>query len=297
MQYFSLLKFVVVMALVGAPGFSAAADNASPNASAKEIVYGQNAAVGHYADINGIKFYYEIYGEGAPLLLIHGNGGSIAAMAEQIAFFSKKYKVIVADSRGHGKSGLGDQPLTYRQMMEDWNGLLDLLNIQQATIFGWSDGGILGLLLAINHPEKVAKMAIMGANLRPDDTAIHEWVKPILAQAEQDVAARLAEKDMSQNWAIQKQLLALLKTQPNIKVESLHQIKVPVLVMAGDRDVIKGAHSLEIFHNIEKSQLAILPGNTHFAPVTDAKKFNAILNDFFTVPFSMPTTQAIMEQH
>ncbi|PHZ85612.1 alpha/beta fold hydrolase [Paremcibacter congregatus] len=298
MRFFSFRKFMVLFAIMGVASFSVAAASSAPEEGpAGEISYGQNAAAGHYADINGIKFYYETYGDGAPLILIHGNGGSIASLAAQIAFFSRTYKVIVADSRGHGKSGLGDQPLTYSQMMEDWNVLLDFLNIQQASIFGWSDGGILGLLLAIDHPDKVAKMAIMGANLRPDDTAVHGWVKPILAQAEQDVEAQIAGKDTSRNWALQKQLLALLKTQPDIKVESLHKIMAPVLVMAGDRDVIRGEHTLEIFNNIEKSQLAILPGNTHFAPVTDAKKFNAILNDFFETPFSMPTTQAIMEQH
>ncbi|WP_339863578.1 alpha/beta hydrolase [Paremcibacter congregatus] len=163
MRFFSFGKFMVLFAVMGVASFSVAAASSAPEEGpAGEISYGQNAASGHYADINGIKFYYETYGDGAPLILIHGNGGSIASLAAQIAFFSRTYKVIVADSRGHGKSGLGDQPLTYRQMMEDWNVLLDLLNIQQAPIFGWSDGGILGLLLAINHPDKVAKLALWG---------------------------------------------------------------------------------------------------------------------------------------
>ncbi|MCF8473292.1 MAG: alpha/beta hydrolase [Emcibacter sp.] len=259
--------------------------------------YGHNEAVGKFAMVNGIKFYYEIYGKGEPLVLIHGNGDSIAGLSAQIEYFSKKYQVIVADSRGHGKSELGTDHLNYPQMMEDWNELLNQLHVKQTKLLGWSDGGILALLMAISHPDKISKMAIMGANLRPDETAVHSWVKPILDNALKQVDAMIAAQDTSANWGLQKQLLMLLMTQPNIAVQSLRTIKIPVLVMAGDRDVIKGAHTLEIFQNLENAHLAILPGNTHFAPVNDPSTFNALVNDFFAKPFTKPSTQDIMEQH
>lgn len=287
-----ILKLIIIFAFIGMPYFSYADDKAD-----EAFLYGQNPAAGKYADINGIKFYYEIYGDGAPLVLIHGNGDSIGGLKAQIKYFSKKYMVIVADSRGHGKSGLGTAPLDYDQMMEDWNELLNHLDVKQPNIFGWSDGGILGLLLAIKHPEKVGKLAIMGANLRPDETAVQSWVKPILEGAVQHVEEMIKKKDTSENWNIQRQLLNLLMTQPNIDTKSLKQIKVPVLVIAGDRDVIKEEHTIEIFQNLENAHLAILPGQTHFAPITDPVMFNDLLNRFFEKPFTKPTTKEIMEQH
>lgn len=286
-----LIIFILCMSL-GLPSTSFAMDNKE-----ELIPYGQNTAVGKYAAINGIKLYYEIYGSGKPLILIHGNGDSIAGLAAQIKYFSRKYKVIVADSRGHGKSGLGSTPLNYIQMMEDLNKLLENLDIQQADIFGWSDGGILGLLLAIHHPDKINRLAIMGANLRPDESAIHSWVQPLLETAVKHVDAMKAKKDTSENWDLQRQRLNLLMTQPSIDTKSLHQIECPVLVIAGDRDVIKAEHSIEIFQHLNNAHLAILPGQTHFAPVTDPTMFNALLGTFFESPFAKSSTQEIMEQH
>lgn len=285
----NILKLVTVFIIIAMPSFSYAGDEAIP--------YGQNNATGKYAQINGIKIYYEIYGTGKPLILIHGNGSSIAGLTAQIEYFSTKYTVIAADSRGHGKSGLGTNHLTYEQMMEDWNRLFDHLNINNANIFGWSDGGILGLLMAIKYPEKIKKLAIMGANLRPDQTAVQSWVKPIMENAAKKIDEMIALKDTSKDWNIEKQLLNLMVTQPNIDLKSLHQIKVPILVIAGDRDVIREEHTIEIFQNLENSQLAILPGNTHFAPVINPATFNELLSNFFENPFTMPSTKNIMDPH
>jgi len=289
----NIFKVIAILAVMTLPAYSKASDPSVP----ASVPYGNNAAVGKYAHVNGIKMYYEIYGSGAPLVLIHGNSDSIAGLAAQIDCFSKYYKVIVADSRGHGKSGLGTDQLTYPQIMEDWHDLLTQLNVNKAKIFGWSDGGILGLLMAIKYPENIDKLAIMGANLRPDETAVYPWVQPILTQARMHVEAMIAQKDSSNDWDLQRQLLNLLTTQPDIDVKSLQQIKLPVLVMAGDRDVIREEHTLEIFQNLENAHLAILPGNTHFAPVNDSVKFNAMLSDFFKNPFTKPSTEDLMADH
>ncbi len=123
------------------------------------VPYGDNAAAGAYASIHGIKLYYETYGTGQPMLQIHGNGLSISSMGHQIAFFSPHCKVIVADSRGHGKSEIGADRLTYEQMAEDLNALLEKLKTKPVNVLGWSDGGIIGLLLTIRHPDKVGKLA------------------------------------------------------------------------------------------------------------------------------------------
>ena len=142
--------------------------------------YGQNRAVGHFAEVNGIRTYYEEYGRGPSLLLIHGNGGSIHGMRCQIDYFSRRYHVIAADSRSHGKSDDGDGPLTYEQMADDLAALLEQLKVDSVDVIGQSDGGILALLLAIRHTSKVNKVVASSPNLRPDSTALAAWVFPIM---------------------------------------------------------------------------------------------------------------------
>lgn len=116
--------------------------------------------------------YCEVYGEGKPLLMIHGNGGSIGAFKKNIPYFSKKYKVIVVDSRAHGKSTDAKDSLSFEMMADDFNALLDAMHIKKTYVIGWSDGGINALLLAMRHPDKVIKLASTGANLWPDSTAL-----------------------------------------------------------------------------------------------------------------------------
>ena len=139
-------------------------------------MYGRNPAVGKYADIRGFKMYYETYGKGEPLLIIHGNGGSINNFLYQIPYFAQNYQVILADSRAQGKSVDPSDSLSYEMMTDDLNALLDQLGLKSCYVIGWSDGGINGLLLAIRHPDKVKKLAVTGANLWPDTTAVDPFV-------------------------------------------------------------------------------------------------------------------------
>jgi len=139
-----------------------------------KITYGDNPKAGHYADVNGIKLYYETYGSGEPLVMLHGNGGSIDAFRNQIPFFQKHYQVIAIDSRLQGKSGGSPDTISYELMASDFCTLLDQLNIKSAYVLGWSDGGIDGILMAMNCPEKVKKLAASGANTVPDTTALSQ---------------------------------------------------------------------------------------------------------------------------
>ena len=123
--------------------------------------YGKNKDAGKFYDIRGFKMYCEIYGEGQPLVIIHGNGGSIADFKDQIPYFSKKYKVIIADNRAQGQSTDKADSLSYEMMADDYAALLSALKIDSAFVIGWSDGGINALLLAIRHPEKVKKLALI----------------------------------------------------------------------------------------------------------------------------------------
>ncbi|MEN2486367.1 alpha/beta hydrolase [Flavobacterium sp. B11] len=250
--------------------------------------YGKNSTVGKFVELNGAKIYYEEYGKGEPLLLIHGNSGSIETMGNQIDYFKNKYRVIAADSRGHGKSELKTDSLTFVQMTKDTEALVNHLKLDSISIIGWSDGGIVGLQMGISGKSKIKKIVAMGANLRPDSTAIYSWAVKGLQNERKLFSAKIKEKDTSENWNLLKQISGLLADQPNIVAKDLSKIKAKVLVIAGDRDVIRNEHTVEIFENIPKAQLCIMPGETHFAPASSPEVFNAIANKFLSEPFKRP---------
>jgi len=250
--------------------------------------YGKNTGVGKFIEINGAKIYYEEYGKGEPLLLIHGNGGSIESMGNQIDYFKSKYRVIVADSRGQGKSELKTDSLTYVQITKDTEELVSRLKLDSISIIGWSDGGIVGLQMGISGKSKIKKIVTMGANLRPDATAVNSWATNDVQNMRKMIVSKIKTKDTSENWNLQKQLAGLLVDQPNIPTKDLSKIKAKVLIIAGDKDIIKNEHSVEIFENIPKAQLCIMPGETHFAPASTPEVFNALANKFLSEPFKRP---------
>jgi len=253
--------------------------------------YGNNPAAGKYATVNGIQMYYEIYGQGAPLVLVHGNGGSVKSMANQIEYFKSRYKIIVADSRAQGKSGDTNNRLTYEQITDDWSALLDQLHIDSAYFIGWSDGGIESLLMAIRHPNKVKMMAIMGANLQPDSSAVYGWAVNWVEKTAAAIDGMIAKKDTSYNYAQAKKLFDLLGKQPHIPATDVQKIKAPTLVMAGDKDVITLPHTIQIYQNLQKAWLGIFPGATHMIPETDPDLFNSTVERFFSKPYYRPDTK------
>ena len=174
-------------------------------------------------------------------------------------------------------------------MAEDTNALLDHLMLRQVEVLGWSDGGIIGLLLTIRHPAKVSMLAVMGANLQPE--AAYQWALNDLVRVRDRGTKQLANSKDPRPLQLRAQLLDLLEHQPHIPLSDLVNIKVPTLVMAADRDVIRDEHTLSMFHAIPKSQLAIFPGATHMIPEQDPARLNRTVLDFFDKPFSMPDTK------
>ena len=245
-------------------------------------VYGKNKAAGKYYNIRGFKMYAEVYGQGQPLLFIHGNGGSINNFTKQIPFFSKSYKVIIADSRAQGKSTDPSDSLSYEMMADDYAALLDAMKIDSAFVVGWSDGGINGLLMAIRHPGKVKKLAITGANLRPDTTAVPQEVWDMVAPMYEGLKSKTDKNEMEKNGL---KLLRLLVENPHIPLTDLQKISCATLVIGGDHDVIKEEHTMEIYKNIPKAYLWILPNSGHSTPIVYANEFNSKVAAFFKQPY------------
>lgn len=244
-------------------------------------MYGRNTQVGKYIKTRGFQMYYEEYGQGAPLLIIHGNGGSINNFVFQIPYFAKMYRVIVADSRAQGKSYDFSDSLSYPMMADDLNALLDSLHVDSCYVIGWSDGGINGLLLALRHPDKVKKLAITGANLSPDTSAVDPFVWK-WAQDQYDTIKKMPQDAMIKNAS---KLMNLLTNEPHIAPAELAKIQCPVLVIGGDHDVIRTRHTLLIAESIPKSYLWILPNSGHSTPIFYYDQLNKVVSDFFKTPY------------
>lgn len=241
-------------------------------AQSKTPDYGNNPAAGHYAPINGIQLYYEVYGSGQPLILLHGNGGSIKAFTNQIPFFQKRYEVIAIDSRLQGKSGGSPDSISYDLMASDFCALLDYLHLESAYVLGWSDGGIDGLIMAMHCPDKVKKLAVSGANVVPDSTALP--YRDILSmQNFVNHASGASKKEIALN--------RMMLEQPNIPYSDLAQIHCPVLVMAGDHDLIKPEHTLKIFQSIPNASMCIFPDSHHGVCQQHPDLFNQTVQTFF----------------
>jgi pimeloyl-ACP methyl ester carboxylesterase len=240
--------------------------------------YGNNDKAGHYLSTRGFRLYYEVYGQGEPLLLLHGNGGSIASMGNQIPFFSQHYKVIAIDTRSHGRSKDPSDSLSFEQIVDDFNALLDSLHLDSAYVIGWSDGGIDALLLAIRHPDKVKKMAFTGANLWPDTTGVTPFVWHMMLQ-QKPAIDKMPRTPGNLN---QKKIFDLDFYQPHITLDQLHHIACPTLVIGGDHDVIPVLHTVLIAENIPRSYLWIVPNSGHSVPVFKKEQFNALIGDFFS---------------
>lgn len=243
--------------------------------------YGNNAEAGKYLQTRGIKLYYEVYGEGEPLLMIHGNSGSINNFKNQIPYFSQHYQVILADSRAQGRTIDTKDSLSYEMMADDLSALLSSMHKDSCYVIGWSDGAINAMLLASRHPEKVKKLAFTGGNLRPDRSVVDSWVYEYTV-AQGDSLKRLAPSPTVKN---EIKLNKILLNEPHITAKELAKIKCPTLVIGGDHDILLPKHTLEIAEGIENSYLWILPNSGHATPIHYKDLFNSTVGDFFKTPY------------
>ncbi|MBF9143180.1 alpha/beta fold hydrolase [Hymenobacter properus] len=245
------------------------------------VNYGHNAAAGHTVALNGIKLYYETYGSGEPLLLLHGNGQSISAFNGQIPELAKHYQVIAVDTRAQGQSTNGKQTLTYDLFADDMSALLKALNIPAANVVGWSDGGNTGLSLALHHPQQVKKLVTMGANLWADTLAV---TPATLKEVHKGKTMTTLLYPINKQARKVRPLMTLLLDYPRMKGADLAGIAAPTLVLAGEKDLIQPAHTRLIASSIAKGEVKILPGLTHYAPQENPAVFNATVLEFLGRP-------------
>ena len=221
-----------------------------------------------------IQLHFIEQGQGQPLILLHGNGESCDYFEHQIPYFSKHYRVIALDTRGHGQSPRGEKPFTIKQFAEDLHDFMDEKNIEKAVLLGFSDGGNIALEFALKYPVRVDRMILNGANLFP------RGVKP-LYQWPIEIGYRIA-KLFSKNSEKAKEnaeMLGLMVNEPHIEPSELARLTMPVLVVIGTKDMIKESHTKLIYKSLQNAQLNIIEGN-HFVANKNAEAFNKVVDVF-----------------
>jgi pimeloyl-ACP methyl ester carboxylesterase len=218
------------------------------------------------AAVNGLKMYYEVHGDGPPLLLLHGGSGSIPET--WIPYFSPPFRVVAPEQMGHGRTGDAmDRSFHYHDMAEDTIELMRQLGIESAAIVGYSDGGIIGLDIAIHHPERVTKLVLTGVNARTDGYTVENqaWARTFdpndLPMSE--AYGRLSP-DGPDHWTV---FLGRLKpmwiAEPSFTNAELQRVAVPTLIIVGDRDIVTAEHAVEMFRAIPDAQLCVVSRAGH----------------------------------
>ncbi len=213
-------------------------------------------------------------GQGQPLILLHGNGEEHSYFEHQIGHFSKEYRVIAIDTRGHGQSPRGEKPFTIKQFAEDLHDFMDEKGISKANILGFSDGGNIALTFALKYPERIEKLILNGANLFPSGVKpLYQW--PI------EIGYRIAKMFAKKSEEAKKnaEMLGLMVNEPHIDPSQLAQLKMPVLVVAGTKDMIKDKHTRLIYKSLPNARLTILEGD-HFVANKNYEAFNSAVAAF-----------------
>jgi pimeloyl-ACP methyl ester carboxylesterase len=232
-----------------------------------------------YVDHDGARIWYGTAGKGEPVVLLHGGMESSLSWGNQVpALIKTHHRVILIDSRGHGRSTLGPYPLSYEKMQSDVVAVMDTLQLKKVAFIGWSDGAIISLIMAMKNPERVNRVYAFGANMNTDAMVSRAFTSPILSE----VATRLA-KDYArisptpdEFGSLHQALETMQKKEPNYTTKDLAAIKVSkIAIVDGDHEeFITRAHTAYLAATIPGAKLIILPNVSHFAPWQDSTTFN-----------------------
>ena len=228
------------------------------------------------APVNGIRIWYAVFGAGEPVIMLHGGLANANYWGLQVSELAKHYKVIVMDSRGHGRSTRDERPYSYDLMADDVVALLDHLKIGKTAVVGWSDGAILGLDLALRHPTRVGKLFSFAANTNPSGVAGNVEKNPTFAAYIKRAGHEYEKLSATPKGygAFVDAISRMWATQPNWTAARLATISIPVVVADGDHDeAIKRPHTEQIAARIPGAGLLILPNTSHFSFLQDPALF------------------------
>lgn len=228
-----------------------------------------------YFKSGSASIYYELHGEGEEILvLLHGNGGNCKNFKNQIPFFSKKYKILAIDSRGHEESGFGENAISLGAMALDLENLCDYLGYKKINLLGFSDGANIAMMFAIKNPDMVDKLILVGGNIKFSGLTFTTGLMIMLGYLSSCILSKI-DKKLTAN----KEMFALMVKEPNLKPSMLSIIKSKTLVINGNKDMIKISHAKLITKNIPNAELKIVNGD-HFYLFKSPDEFNSLVMEF-----------------
>jgi pimeloyl-ACP methyl ester carboxylesterase len=258
--------------------------------------------MGGYVDVAGVNTWFDEEGHGEPLVLLHGGLCSNETWGAQIPAFAQRFRVVAPERQGHGHTADAPGPLSYEAMAANTTGFLDEVVGGPACLVGWSDGGIVGLMIALKRPDLVRKLVVIGANY--DTTGMAPGADDMLASSDpegEDMAMfrglyQMHSPDGPQHWPVLfAKFVEMVQREPHIPVDELARISAPTLVIAGDDDVVSIEHTVALYRAIPNSELAVIPGASHALPMEKPELLNRIVLDFLEhepSPTMMPLRRA-----
>jgi pimeloyl-ACP methyl ester carboxylesterase len=249
---------------------------------------------GQIITLRGFRMYFETHGRGDALILLHGGAGNGMQFSNQLPFFERSRFVILPDACGQGRSGGRAEALSYHGMAEDVIALMDHLGLRDADVMGWSDGGIEGLDMAIHHPDRVRHLVTLGANFSPEGMNAPDlaWAETARAESFGPDMRRDYQRLSPEPWrfeSVMNQIITLWRSEPHFTRKELRSIRCPVLVIAGEHDVVRSEHTRELANDIPGARLWIVPGASHSVMFESSALVNRTVEAFLErVPGRIP---------
>lgn len=260
------------------------------------------ATTGGYVGLPGVRTWYESEGAGDPLLLLHGGFCTNETWQAQRSAFAERFHVYLPERRGHGRTPDVDGPLSYQDMADDTIAFVETAVGAPAHLVGWSDGGIVALLVALARPDLVRKVVAAGANFLPGPQSaaapqIFDHMTPDapgMAAFREMYAA--VSPDGAGHWpVVAEKILDMIRTQPDLSTGDLGRIRAPTLVLVGDDDLPALEHTVALYRAVPDAELAVVPGTSHALFVEKPDLVNRIVLDFLgndPIPTMLPLRRA-----
>jgi pimeloyl-ACP methyl ester carboxylesterase len=241
---------------------------------------------GEYVDAGGVHTYYEVAGAGEPLVLLHGGFCTVETFGAQTPALAGQYRVYVPERRGHGRTPDVEGPITYENMAQDTIAFMEALGISSAHLVGWSDGAIVGLLVALHRPDLVRKLVLIGQAVNHEGATPE--VKRLMANfTQQDLPPMLRELYVSVSpdgpghfGVVFDKMHQLLRTEPTIELAELEGVAAPTLILIADDDMVTIEHAAAMQRALPDAQLAVVPGTSHALPMEKPEIVNRLILDF-----------------
>ena len=258
--------------------------------------------MGQYVRGEAVAMWYDEWGQGDPLVLLHGGLCTNATWGAQAPEFAERFRVLAPERRGHGHTRDLDGPLHYDDMATDTIEFLDQIVAGQAHLVGWSDGGIVGLLVAIRRPDLVRKLVVVGTNF--DVAGLVAGVDDMFTHMDPagDEAAifrqpyEACSPDGADHWSVVfDKFVTMATAEPHIDPVELQRISAPTLIVVGDDDMVTLEHTVDLFRALPNAELAVVPGTSHAVVLEKPAAFNRIVLDFLeldAVPTMLPFRRA-----